>query len=78
MAFSITGYPTSLANFSASSKDSIIPSEPGTQGTPASIIVDLAEALSPILSIISALAPMNLISCSSQIFEKFAFSDKNP
>ena len=33
---------------------------------------------SPIFAIISGEAPMNLILCSSQIFENFAFSDKNP
>ena len=48
VALSITGYPASLASFSHSLKSSIIPSEPGIQGTPAEIIVDLAEALSPI------------------------------
>ncbi len=56
----------------------MIPSLPGTQGTPASFIVAFAVALSPILEIISAEAPINLILCSSQIFENLAFSDKNP
>ena len=54
------------------------PSEPGTVGTPASFIVALAEALSPIRSIISGDAPINLIPCSAQIFENLAFSERNP
>ena len=77
-AFNITGYPVSLATFSHSSKDFIMPSLPGTHGTPAAFIVALAFALSPILSIISGDAPINLISCSAQIFENLAFSDKKP
>ena len=47
-------------------------------GTPAAFIVSFAEDLSPILSIISGEAPINLILCSSQIFENLLFSDKNP
>ena len=56
----------------------MIPSLPGTHGTPAAFMVALALALSPMRSIISGEAPMNLIPCSSHIFEKRAFSDKNP
>ena len=78
LAFNITGKPTLLTNFLQCSKDSMIPALPGIQGTPASIIVAFAVALSPILLIISGDAPMNFIPCSSQIFENFAFSDKNP
>ena len=78
VALIITGYPIFFANFLASFKDSIIPSDPGIVGTPASFIVDIAEALSPIRSIISAEAPINLILCSSQILENREFSDKNP
>ena len=78
VAFNITGYPASLANFSHSLKSFMIPSEPGIQGTPAEIMVDFAEALSPIWSIISPVAPINLISCSSHNLENFAFSDRNP
>ena len=78
VAFSITGYPVFFAVFLHSEKSSIIPSLPGTHGTPAAFIVNLAVALSPILEIISHEAPMNLISCSSQIFENFAFSDRKP
>ncbi len=55
-----------------------MPSEPGTQGTPAAFMVALAVALSPILLIISAEAPINLMSCSSHILENLAFSDKKP
>ena len=60
-AFSITGYPVSIASFSHSLKSAITPSLPGTQGTPAAFIVDLALALSPIWSIIVPVAPINLI-----------------
>ena len=56
----------------------MIPSLPGTHGTPAAFMVNFAVALSPIFEIISDDAPINLISCSSQIFENFAFSDKKP
>ena len=56
----------------------MIPSLPGTHGTPAAFIVSFADALSPILSIISGEAPINLIPCSPQIFENLEFSDKNP
>ena len=78
VAFNITGYSIVLANFSASSKEPMIPSEPGMVGTPAAFIVAFAEALSPILSIMSGEAPINLMPCSAQIFENFEFSDKNP
>ena len=54
------------------------PSLPGTQGTPAAFIVALAFALSPIWSIISPVAPINLILCSSHNLENLAFSDKKP
>ncbi len=47
-AFNITGYPVSKATFLHCSKSAIIPSEPGTQGTPAAFIVAFALALSPI------------------------------
>ncbi len=78
VAFIITGYPIFLAIFLAFSNESMIPPEPGIVGTPASFIVAIAEALSPILSIISAEAPINLILCSSHIFENLEFSDKKP
>jgi hypothetical protein len=41
-------------------------------------MVALALALSPIFSICSGEAPMNLIPFFWQILEKLAFSDKNP
>ena len=54
------------------------PSDPGTHGTPASFMVSLAVALSPILSIWSAEAPINLIPCSAQIRENLEFSLRKP
>ena len=47
-------------------------------GTPAAFMVALAVALSPILSIISAEAPMNLIPFSAHILENLAFSERKP
>ena len=47
-------------------------------GTPAFFMVSLAEALSPIPSIIAGEAPINFILFSSQILEKFEFSARNP
>ena len=47
-------------------------------GTPAAFIVAFAVALSPILSIISAEAPINLMPFSAHILENLAFSDKKP
>ena len=79
VAFNITGYPTfSEAIFLHSSKLPISPSDPGMVGTPAFFIVSFAAALSPIPSIISGEAPINLILFSVQILEKFEFSAKNP
>src|SRR5690554_6105853 len=54
------------------------PSDPGMVGTPAAAMVALAVALSPILLIISGVAPINFILYSSQILENSAFSDKKP
>ncbi len=78
VALSIIGYFIFLAIFFASARDSKIPSEPGIVGTPAFSMVILALALSPIPSIISGLAPMNLIPFSAQTLEKVAFSERNP
>ena len=78
VALSMMGYPISLAISLPSFTESMIPSEPGIVGTPARFMVSLAVALSPILLIISALAPMNLIPYSSQTLENSAFSAKNP
>ncbi len=54
------------------------PSLPGTTGTPQLRIVLFANALSPILLIISGEGPINLIFVSAQISENSAFSAKNP
>ena len=78
VAFSITGYPTSTASFLQALKSGIIPTEPGIVETPAFFMVSFAFALSPIPSIISGEAPINLISFSLQIFEKLEFSAKKP
>ena len=43
----MTGKPISAATFSPSSRSDMTPSEPGTVGTPSSIIVQRAVALSP-------------------------------
>ena len=69
VALIITGYPIFSATFLASFRSFRIPSDPGMVGPPAFLMVALAEALSPILSIWSPVAPMNLISCSAQIRE---------
>ena len=55
-----------------------MPSLPGMVGTPAAFMVALAEALSPMASIISGLAPMNLMLFSLQMRENSAFSERNP
>ena len=78
VAFSMTGYPISLATLRPSFSSLSNPSDPGTHGTPAAIIVALALDLSPIPLIISGLAPINLIPWSRHISENFAFSDKKP
>lgn len=52
--------------------------EPGTTGTPAWVINDLAVALAPIVMIALAEGPINLIPCSSQTFAKVGFSAKKP
>ena len=78
LALSITGYPVFLATFTHVLKSGMIPSLPGTQGTPASIIVVLAIALSPIRLIMSSEAPINLILCSSHNLENLAFSERKP
>ena len=47
-------------------------------GTPAFFIVAFADALSPILLIISLDAPINFMSCSEHILENFEFSERKP
>ena len=77
-AFNIMGKPIFFAAVLAEFKFLIIPSEPGMIGTPAFFMVSFAEALSPILLIISLEAPINFISCSEHILENFEFSDRKP
>ena len=55
-----------------------MPSLPGMVGTPAAFMVALAEALSPMASIISGEAPMNLMSFSPHTLENWAFSERKP
>ncbi len=74
----MTGNPISSQTFLASSKLSTTPSLPGTTGTLFLIMVSLATALSPMELIDSGDGPMNLISCSRQILENSAFSERNP
>ena len=64
VALRITGYLISFAIFFASGIEVNKPFEPGIQGTPAFIIVALADALSPIPAICSGKAPINLMPCS--------------
>jgi hypothetical protein len=54
------------------------PSEPGTHGTPALIIVCLAVTLSPIRRIVSGRGPMNVKPDCSTRSAKSAFSDRKP
>ena len=77
-AFIITGYPISLASSLASWEFSNTPLLPGITGTPASFIVRLASALSPIIEIAFEEGPMNLNPMLSTISAKAAFSAKKP
>jgi len=77
-AFTITGYPQYSATFNASSSDVIGFSTPGITGTPTLFATILDFILSPNLSIISCLGPINSIPASSHFFANSAFSDKNP
>ena len=54
------------------------PSEPGTHGTPALVIVCLAVTLSPIMRIASGVGPMNTKPLRSTRSAKSAFSDRKP
>ena len=77
-AFINTGNPISCAAFLASSNVATLPLEPGTTGTPASIIKARAADLLPILSMTSPSGPINVI---PQVFTKranVAFSDRKP
>ena len=54
------------------------PSEPGTQGTPAFFIALIADTLSPIKRITSAVGPIKIKPEFSTCSAKSAFSDKKP
>ena len=77
-AFSITGYSHFLAKPKASSSDDIAFSTPGITGTPTLFATTLDFILSPSLSIISGLGPINLIPASSHFLANSGFSDKKP
>ena len=53
-------------------------SSPGITGTPDEIILDLADILSPIISIDSASGPIQIIPFSETSLAKSALSDRNP
>ena len=53
-------------------------SDPSIIGKPYFFAIFLASILSPILEIISALGPMNLMPCLLTISENFAFSERKP
>lgn len=67
-----------LAILSPSCASSRMPSEPGVTGTPLASAVARAVFLSPMVRMVSAEGPMNLISQDSQISTKRAFSERNP
>ncbi len=77
-ALIITGNPISRATARASSNSSISPSEPGTVGTPTSIMVRRAVALSPMARIWSAVGPTKTIPDRWQISLNSGFSARNP
>jgi hypothetical protein len=54
------------------------PSEPGTQGTPAAFMTLMADTLSPIIRIVSALGPTKMKPLFSTRSAKSAFSERNP
>ena len=54
------------------------PSEPGTHGTPAFFIALIADTLSPIKRITSAVGPIKVKPDFSTCSAKSAFSDKKP
>ncbi len=72
------GNPISSATGSASSRVFTTSSDPGTVGTPTSIIVRRAVALSPMDRIWSGVGPMKAISERAQISLKSAFSARKP
>ena len=54
------------------------PLDPGTVGTPASLITSMAETLSPIRRMVSGDGPMKVKPLRSTCSAKSEFSDKNP
>ena len=72
------GKPTSSAAAFASSGSETTPSDPGTVGTPTSIMVLRAVALSPIDRIWSGVGPMKTSSERAQISLNSAFSARKP
>ena len=77
-AFKITGKPNSAASFSASSLPERGFSVPGIVGTLQVKAISLAESLSPIMSKISDLGPINLIPAFSHSLANSAFSARKP
>ena len=77
-ALIMMGKPISRATVVASSASVRIPSEPGTVGTPTSIMVRRAVALSPMARIWSGVGPMNTRSEREQISLNSAFSARKP
>ncbi len=72
------GYPHSFANLIASVSEVIGFSTPGITGTPTSFATIFDFILSPNLSIISALGPINSIPASLHFLANSGFSDRNP
>jgi hypothetical protein len=54
------------------------PSEPGTHGTPCDFITRMAETLSPMMRMVSALGPTNTKPLFSTRSAKSALSDRKP
>jgi hypothetical protein len=77
-ALTIRGKPMDFEAAMAASIVSTSPSEPGTQGIPASSTVCLAVILSPMMRMCSGLGPMKVMPWASTISAKRAFSDRKP
>ncbi len=77
-AFSNTGKPISCASARASAASLSTPGEPGVVGTPASVAMRLAIALSPIREMTRAGGPMKVTPSVSQSRANSAFSERNP
>ena len=78
VALIMMGKPISFATSMASSASWMTPSEPGTVGTPASIMDRRAVALSPMARICSGVGPMKVRSERVQISLNSAFSERKP